>query len=51
MRAASKKIPKPRRRARNGVRTRDADDVKTQRAGSLGEPGLERSAGQKSRSV
>jgi hypothetical protein len=49
MRAGGKKFLQPFRRLWNGIRASDADHVKALRAGGLGERGLERRCGQKSR--
>jgi hypothetical protein len=45
MGAGGEEFAQPRRRARYSIRSRDADDVKTERAGGLGERRLERGAG------
>ena len=49
VRAAVEKLPQPLGRKRDGVRPRDAHDLKALRAGLSGERRLERRRGQKSR--
>jgi hypothetical protein len=51
MGAACQEFPQARRRARNGVRSRDADRIEALRAGNFGKRALDRSRGQKSRLV